>query len=83
MSRPAPFVTCTHFKIMASSDYNENGVTGGDERYKPSYEASGAGPNGYDTEKAAVRTETASTNSDDPFGDETNSEVKYRTMRWW
>ena len=19
----------------------------------------------------------------DPFGDETNSEVKYRTMRWW
>ncbi len=20
---------------------------------------------------------------DDPFGDETNSEVKYRTMAWW
>jgi hypothetical protein len=21
--------------------------------------------------------------SEDPFGDETNSEVKYRTMAWW
>lgn len=24
-----------------------------------------------------------STGKDDPFGDETNSEVKYRTMTWW
>ena len=25
----------------------------------------------------------ASTRKDDPFGDETNSDVKYRTMAWW
>lgn len=25
----------------------------------------------------------ASDKKDDPFGDETNSEVKYRTMAWW
>ena len=24
-----------------------------------------------------------STGQDDPFGDETNSDVKYRTMTWW
>ena len=24
-----------------------------------------------------------STGKDDPFGDETNSEVKYKTMTWW
>ena len=24
-----------------------------------------------------------STREDDPFGDEENSEVKYRTLRWW
>lgn len=24
-----------------------------------------------------------SVGKDDPFGDETNSEVKYRTMEWW
>ena len=24
-----------------------------------------------------------STGREDPFGDETNSEVKYRTMTWW
>ena len=24
-----------------------------------------------------------SVGKDDPFGDETNSEVKYRTMAWW
>lgn len=25
----------------------------------------------------------SSTDEDDPFGDEENSEVKYRTLKWW
>ena len=28
-------------------------------------------------------TSEGSTGKDDPFGDETNAEVKYRTMTWW
>lgn len=33
--------------------------------------------------EVAPSTSQASTGKGDPFGDETNSEVKYRTMTWW
>lgn len=33
--------------------------------------------------EVAPSTSKVSIGKDDPFGDETNSEVKYRTMTWW
>ena len=41
-------------------------------------------PNGHDPEKNEVELRnTRSTGKDDPFGDESNSEVKYKVMAWW
>ena len=36
-----------------------------------------------DPEKHAVPPTRGHQGKDDPFGDETNSEIKYRTMKWW
>lgn len=36
-----------------------------------------------DVEKGQVPGDAGHNVRDDPFGDETNSEVKYRTMHWW
>lgn len=36
-----------------------------------------------DTEKQQPPSQTGYKGKEDPFGDETNAEVKYRTMEWW
>lgn len=33
--------------------------------------------------RAEPRSSVGSKEKEDPFGDESNSEVKYRTMAWW
>lgn len=33
--------------------------------------------------RAEPRSSVGSKGKEDPFGDESNSEVKYRTMAWW
>lgn len=49
--------------------------------YQPEY---GLKERDFDlAEKAAPMTGVSSKVSQDPFGDETNSEVKYRTLHWW
>ena len=41
-------------------------------------------PNGHDEEKNEVQLQSTSSRSkEDPFGDESNSEVKYKVMAWW
>ncbi|KAL9127413.1 MAG: hypothetical protein Q9217_003709 [Psora testacea] len=57
--------------------YEDEG-TATDHAYQYSYEE--RHPN--DTEKGPSNT-VGYKGKDDPFGDETNSEVKYRTMHWW
>ena len=65
--------------------YADDGTTGATngQTYQP-------GPAGYDernslsdTEKAAAVKATSSKDTNDPFGDESNSDVKYKTMHWW
>ena len=53
----------------------EDKAAGGDG-YQPDYGSD-------EVEKGAAVTNVQSKASQDPFGDETNSEVKYRTMHWW
>ena len=48
---------------------------------KPSY--SGTVGNNRDPEKMTVSNNDGDNGKDDPFGDETNSEVKYKTLHWW
>lgn len=59
--------------------YNEDGVTHNTD-YKPEYgsEEKYSG----DSEKGPTVVAKYQ-GKEDPFGDETNSEVKYRTMAWW
>ena len=48
------------------------------------YETTSSRDRASDEEKGIGTVQTRETNaSDDPFGDESNSEVKYRTMSWW
>ena len=37
----------------------------------------------YDNEKGSAPRTVGYKGKDDPFGDESNAEVKYRTMHWW
>lgn len=56
--------------------YRDNGIVD-DQGYQNEY-----GSNehfGVDPEKNISK----SSGTDDPFGDESKSEVKYRTMAWW
>jgi hypothetical protein len=48
------------------------------EEGKPSYDST---LDGYEREK--VSREGSPQRKDDPFGDETNSQVKYKVLRWW
>lgn len=59
--------------------YGNDGVLNGQE-YQPEY--GNEENNGGDTEKGPSRA-IGYKGKDDPFGDETHSEVKYRTMAWW
>lgn len=54
--------------VMHNTDYKPD--SGSDERY------------GGDSEKGPA-VGVGYKGKEDPFGDETNSEVKYRTMAWW
>lgn len=57
--------------------YSDEGVVS-DTTYQPEYNEK----YGPDTEKGPS-VSVGYKGKDDPFGDETNSEVKYRTMAWW
>lgn len=62
-----------------------------DSEYKPSEDSPREdGLHGRDPEKQdgqpaqdSQRNDKTSIGKDDPFGDETNAEVKYRTLAWW
>ncbi len=58
--------------------YEDNGVINGKGRQPES----GSERDGHDTERGQSRA-IGYKGKDEPFGDETNSEVKYRTMAWW
>ncbi|KAL6714821.1 hypothetical protein ACLMJK_007081 [Lecanora helva] len=60
--------------------YGDNGIVD-DQGYKPEY-GSDEKYGSDDAEKGPSRA-IGYKGKDDPFGDETNSEVKYRTMAWW
>jgi hypothetical protein len=45
----------------------------------PSYKKTEAAPGGDDEETASKRIEVPL----DAFGDETNAEIQYKTMKWW
>ena len=67
---------------MAENGYRKryaNGVLGNDE-----YQEEHLNGEKYDgdTEKGPTIT-LGYEGKDEPFGDETNNEVKYRTMAWW
>ena len=69
---------------MANNTYrkeygNDDGVLNNGD-YQPAY-SSNEGYNG-DAEKGP-KVAVEYNGKEDPFGDETNSEVKYRTMAWW
>ena len=59
---------------MASNRYRRDRVAGDNDP------CSGNGK-GDDTERAPQT--VGLKGQDDPFGDETHSEVKYKTMKWW
>ena len=59
--------------------YSEDGVLNG-QAYKPDY--GNDEKYGSDAEKGPSSS-VGLKEKDDPFGDETNSEVKYKTMAWW
>ena len=66
---------------MATNDYKhgyaDDGVLNGNGSSQDYDEKAGS-----DLEVAPSKSK-GSMAKDDPFGDETNSEVKYRTMAWW
>ncbi|KAA6410693.1 MAG: amino acid transporter [Lasallia pustulata] len=67
---------------MATNDHNdEQPLKGDNAALKPFIESGGAGQ--ADLEKYPVPSTRESQDKEDPFGDETNAEVKYRTMEWW
>ena len=56
--------------------------------YRTEYEKDAYETGGYSSDERLGETEkgledSKSKDSDDPFGDESKSEVKYRTMAWW
>lgn len=52
-----------------------------EKEYRDQYDGNGKGS---DEENAALpRHSVGEKGKQDPFGDESNSEVKYRTMEWW
>ena len=68
---------------MAASGYR-TGYSGdgvlSDQEYQRGY--GGDEKHSSDAEKGPSRA-IGYKGKDDPFGDETNAEVKYRTMAWW
>lgn len=67
---------------MATNDHNdEQPLKGDNAALKPFIESGGAGQ--ADLEKYPVPSTREPQDKEDPFGDETNAEVKYRTMEWW
>ena len=56
-------------------------LNGANVEQKDSYESTMGGQN--DPEKHAVPPTRGYKGKEDPFGDETNAEVKYKTMKWW
>ena len=67
---------------MATNDHNdEKPLKGDNAALKPSIEGGAGGQ--ADLEKYPVPSTRESQDKEDPFGDETNSEIKYRTMEWW
>jgi hypothetical protein len=61
---------------MATNSYRKGGVL---EDGKTSYE----GPPSDTNSQAKVEATTGHKGKQDPFGDEENSEVKYKILRWW
>lgn len=66
---------------MAPNDHNDEKPNGHNATLQPSNESGAEGQG--DPEKHAVPTPDGHQDKEDPFGDETNAEVKYRTMEWW
>ena len=60
--------------------YSDQGVLNG-QAYQPEY-GNDEGKYSSDAEKGPSRA-VGYKGKVDPFGDETKSEVKYRTMAWW
>ena len=69
--------------VMAENGYrhgdSQNGVADGKETI-PEYASDEKLENGADKGRS---TSISYKGKEDQFGDETNSEVKYRTMAWW
>lgn len=62
--------------VGRKNGYNEGGG------YNSSYEKNG---NTSDDGEAGMTAQSSASSKEknDPFGDESSSEVKYRTMAWW
>lgn len=59
--------------------YGEDSIVNANDNYSnPDYNAKG----GSDPEIGPSKTKSPVLKTD-PFGDETNSEVKYKSMAWW
>ena len=43
----------------------------------------GAKPSGYDATNRRASSASDMVGRSDPFGDESNAEIQYRTMSWW
>ncbi|KAI4130569.1 MAG: hypothetical protein LQ347_003323, partial [Umbilicaria vellea] len=66
---------------MATKDHNEKRPHSDNNiALKPSNESGSGGQS--DPEKRAVPPTRGFQGKEDPFGDETNAEIKYRTMKW-
>ena len=66
---------------MAANGHGLTGVVNGNE-YQDEDERKYRGSD--EAEKGeAVNAVTSKSSQNSPFGDETHSEVKYRTMHWW
>ena len=64
---------------MGYADDGTTGATNG-QTYQTGYDERNSLS---DTEKAVAAKPTSSKDKNDPFGDESNSDVKYKTMHWW
>ena len=62
---------------MADGSYHSSGAM---EKAKPPYDGSTLGSEGS---QEVVPATVGYKGKDDPFGDESNSAVKYKTMAWW
>ena len=66
---------------MADDEYSAGGVM---EKGQPRLDKVGTSPNRHDEEKKEIGGQSTRYKSrEDPFGDESNSEVKYKVMAWW